>query len=292
MKEFLDRIRPSSCRISPDRGLFIIGAARSGTTILQDALNHSREVCILGEPDLHMETGAPGFAARFNAKQRSWHNQETKATYLPRLGARDGSWGRHLENLAKVYRWVGAKVAVNPGHDPEWMDRFRAFHNEHFFTARYVFTFREPVSVIKSTLLMRGFESGDVTTLVQNYAEVLVLFAQMVRTMPNVRATFHEDMDAAAFSGLGAWLNVSLDGASNYYQPGRVAKHDSSGFVGAGAEKVGLLIDLYRELRRAVRDGIERPQIQQNDLDLYAGLKVETLGLVDSRARFLARGGS
>jgi hypothetical protein len=110
--------------------------------------------------------------------------------------------------------------------------------------------------------------------------------------MPNVCATFHEDMDAAAFDNLGAWLSVPLNGAAKYYQPERVTKHDSSGFVGAGAEKVDLLVNLYQNLRRAVKGGIERPQIQQNDLELYAGLKAETLGLVDSQARFLARGGS
>lgn len=290
MKFFLNRNRRQPWKFPSERGLFVIGAARSGTTILQDALNHSRDICLLGEPDLHTQNEDDGFAARFNATHQGWNNQQTKGTYLPVLGDTDGFWGAHLEELSKVYRLVGTKIVASPGQGDAWMERLRAFHNRHFFTSRYIFTFRAPVAVLKSTMLMRGLESGDATSLAQNYASVIVLFTQMARTMPNVRAVVHEDIDASTFEKLGEWLGVSLEGAHAYYQSEKIVSHTAEGFEGDAFDKrLELLNSLYQNLRRLVADGAERPQIQQNDIRLYSGQKAEIFGLLDSQARYLAK---
>jgi len=290
MKFFFNRHRRATWNFPSERGLFVIGAARSGTTILQDALNHSRDICLLGEPDLHTESEEGGFAARFNAMHHSWNNQQTKGTYLPVLGDSDGSWRAHLEDLSKVYRLVGTKVVASPGQGDAWMERLRAFHNRYFFTSRYIFTFRAPTAVLKSTMLMRGLASGDITSLAQNYAAVIVLFTQMARTMPNVRAVVHEDIDASTFEKLGEWLGVSLEGAHAYYQSEKVVSHTADGFEGEAFDKrLELLNSLYQNLRRLVADGAERPQIQQNGVKLYAGQKAEIYGLLDSQAGYLAK---
>ncbi len=47
--------------LAPNRGLFVIGVARSGTTALQNALNHSGDICLLGEPDLPVDDRSHGF---------------------------------------------------------------------------------------------------------------------------------------------------------------------------------------------------------------------------------------
>src|SRR5215469_5290504 len=47
------------------QGLFVIGAARSGTTVLQNALNDSRAIFLFGEPAFHDDAGGPDFASRY-----------------------------------------------------------------------------------------------------------------------------------------------------------------------------------------------------------------------------------
>jgi hypothetical protein len=86
--------------LPPERGLFVIGAARSGTTILQNALNHSPAIFLFGEPNLHLETGEGNFAARYNEMHRSWSNQKTKSTYCPPILSADGAAEDYLGRLS------------------------------------------------------------------------------------------------------------------------------------------------------------------------------------------------
>ena len=58
------------------QGLFVLGAARSGTTVLQNALNDSREIFLFGEPSFHDDMGTADFATRYNYMHRAWGNQE------------------------------------------------------------------------------------------------------------------------------------------------------------------------------------------------------------------------
>ncbi len=71
--------------------LFVLGCARSGTTILQNALNDSDQVFLFGEPDFHTDPGTPDFARRYNAMHRSWSNHATKSTFCPPVFDRDAA---------------------------------------------------------------------------------------------------------------------------------------------------------------------------------------------------------
>jgi len=57
-----------------DRGLFVVGHARSGTTILLDALNSSRDVYCLGEANLHKTIEKTDFSIWFNTMHRSFRS--------------------------------------------------------------------------------------------------------------------------------------------------------------------------------------------------------------------------
>src|ERR1700761_5973488 len=144
-------IAPSPATLLPERGLFVIGAARTGTTILQNALNHAPAIFLFGEPNLHLETGEGNFAARYNAMHRGWGNQKTKSTFCPPVLPVDGPAEEYLNRLAQTYAWVGSKIVVNNRRDPDWIDRLLAYHCQRFYTARYIFTFRDPIAVVGST---------------------------------------------------------------------------------------------------------------------------------------------
>lgn len=76
------------------QGLFVIGAARSGTTVMQNALNDSCEIFLFGEPVFHEDAGAPDFSLRYNAMHRAWGNQENKSSFCPPLSLRRMPHGR------------------------------------------------------------------------------------------------------------------------------------------------------------------------------------------------------
>jgi hypothetical protein len=251
-----------------EQGLFVIGAARSGTTVLQNALNHSRDIFLLGEPEFHFDMGDPGFAARYNALHRSWRNQETKSTFLPQLGPSDGPLDDHLARLRTLYRWVGSKIVVNAARHPSWTQRMFDYHCQNFYRARYIFTFRDPVAVICSTRDLQALtdsQADTVRALLANYAEVICLYARMLRNLPNVRAVFHGDMTEATFVDLGEWLKADLKGCHAYYDGARVRRYEINSLASDDVRHLDSVIELYCDLRAAVSAGFDRPQLEQND---------------------------
>jgi hypothetical protein len=283
-----DRSEPAAAAPLAERSLFIMGAARTGTTVLQNALNDSRQVFLLGEPDIY-DDQASGFRARYNAMHRSWGNQETKSTFLPDFAGGDGGWRGHLAAASRHHRWVGAKLVLNPVRAKDDLERRFDFHTREFFAARYIFTFRHPFAAAISThglqILTRG-EADELRRILLNSVESIVLYIRCLRLFPHVRAVFHEGVDAAVFSELSAWLDVPLTGALAYYQPGRVRSYDPSSLDAIGPDILTAVAKLYEDLRAATAAGCHRLQLEQNDnhFDLEHYLPI---GDIDRRARFI-----
>ena len=271
------------------RRLFIIGAARSGTTVLQNALNDSADIFLLGEPDLRHDT-APGFAARYNTRHRQWGNQETKSSFCPALLAEDGAWRDHLDALALHHRWVGAKLVINPVRPADELAEMFDFHCRCFYDAYYIFTFRDPLATALSTrdlqVLSRG-ETDGVRAIMRNFAEVVALYMRMMRNLPHVRAVFHEQMDAEAFATLQTWLGVSLAGAAAYYDTQRVRSYDDGQLTPDERQMMTVLRQLYADLRDGSACGFTAPQLEQNDGHL-SPTHYTMLGSIDRRARTIA----
>ena len=271
-------------------GLFILGSARSGTTVLQNALNHSPDIFLLGEPDLHRDGGEPGFAARYNDQHRKWANQETKSSFLCPVLDTDGAWPMHLTWLTKRYRWVGSKIVVNANRDPEELERLFTFQARYFYDARYIFTFRDPVSAIGSTRglqLLSGGPVEDVRSVMVAYASVVALYIRMLRNFPHVRAIFHEDVGPKTFVSIERWLGVSLAGSAEYYEHGRVRRYAVDHFEEEDREHLGTLSTLYTDLRNSAPHEAGRPQLEQNDGNPNPA-HYTALGAIDRRARVIA----
>ena len=270
--------------------LFIIGAARSGTTVLQNALNHSPDVYLLGEPNLHLDAGAPGFAARYNGMHRAWLNQETKSTFCPPVLGEDGPWRDYLQALGAHHRCVGAKIVVNPGGGPAWIEGLFTFHCREFYDARYIFTFRHPLAVVNSTRDLQHLSGSVVCSramAMANYAETVELFLRCLRTLPHVRAIVHEDVSPEALDHLGRWLAIPTAGMFDYYDAARVRAYDAADFDPVERRHLDLLAVLYEDLRQAIAQGPRLPQIEQNDGNLSPG-HYTALGSIARRAAVIA----
>ena len=256
------------------QGLFIIGAARSGTTILQNALNDSPEIYLLGEAEFHKETCSTGFAARFNAGHRFWRNQETKSSFCPPVLADDLGWQDYLRQLARTHRLVGAKVVINPMRRPDALDQLFAFHCRSFFQSRYVFTFRDPLATILSTRdlqdLLIGRNDG-LPAIMRSYVDTIRLYIRMTRILPHVRAVCHEDVSRETFDGLQSWLGVDLPNAHTYYDASRVLSYSAADLDDGERGHLAQLHALYDRLRRELRTGFVTPQLDQNNNHLNPG---------------------
>ena len=256
-----------------DRCLFIVGAARSGTTILQNALNDAPDIFLFGEPNFHDDAGAPGFAARYNAMHRSWANQETKSTFCPAVLPTDGAWADYLLRLKAHYRYVGSKIVINPVRDGGYLGRFFDFHCRDFYRSRYLFTFRRPLPTVASTrglqVLVRG-ESDDLRTILRNYAEVAGLYIRMARNLPHVRAVFHEDVGRPTFDALERWLEVPLEGSHRYYEASKVNRYEGLDGTLGYPEIFAALEGIYDGLRQEAGAEFRALQAEQNDNHLSA----------------------
>lgn len=272
-----------------ERTLFIIGAARSGTTVLQNALNDSPDIFLLGEPDIYADN-APGFAARYNAMHAGWGNQPAKSSFLPMVLDQDGTWREHLAALSRHHRWVGAKLVINPVKGEDELARRFDHLTRHFYQSRYIFTFRDPLDAAISTrdlqLLSRGATDG-LRAILRSGLEVIGFYLRAVRLLPHVKAVFHDRIDAELFADLAEWLGVPLPNALGYYDPVRVRSYHGPETQCVQEEILAAINELYCDLRSTAGAGFAQPQLEQNDRHLSPA-HYTLLGSLDRRARVLA----
>jgi hypothetical protein len=255
------------------QGLFVIGAARSGTTVFQNALNSSPEIFLLGEPVLQKDPGTPDFAARYNAMHRSWGNQENKSSFCPPLLAGDGTWQDYLTQLATLYRYVGSKIVVNPEHARQTCQELFEFHCRHFYRSHYVFTFRNPIDVLMSTrglAELQGNRAESYEVVLRSFLHVIALYIRFLRNLPNVTAVFHENIDKELFQRTGEWLGADLADAPQYYDEARVRHYTLEQVPEHSRELAINVIEIYQDLRGQNSDGIRLVQLEQNSNHILA----------------------
>ncbi len=255
-------------------------------TILQNALNESPEIFLFGEPDLHKETREPGFAARYNAMHRAWGNQETKSTFCPPVLPFDGTSEDYLKRLSESYTWVGSKIAIAPRNETEWFTQLKTFQCNRFYTAHYIFVFRTPLAVIRSTHNLQAWTGSaphPVGSLLLNYLDTMTFFIWAFRNLKYARAVFHEDIDEQEMAKLGSWLNVDLSNAAAYYDKSRMKEYQNDNLNASERDLVAEVTQLYSEFREGVRAGLAQPQIEQNDTNLSPG-HYKKLGYLNRRA--------
>lgn len=248
--------------------VFIVGAARSGSTVLQNALNDSSDIFLLGEANFHSDPNTPDFAARYNAMHRSWANQENKSSYCPPVLAGDGRWNDFLCQLAQQYRLVGARTVITAAGAESAAEDWFAFHCRHFLKSRYIFTFRDPLATLLSTQELQRYTIGKAESLawvMRNYLAMIALYLRCVRLLPYVQAVCHEDIDRAGFDRLEAWLGVQLPHAHLYYDPTRIRAYSDAALDANSRLKMAPIKALYGHLRHGARDGFALPQLDQNN---------------------------
>ena len=253
------------------RGLFVVGHARSGTTVLQNALNDSPDVYLCGEAHFHSASGAAGFPRRYNAQHRSWKNQETKGTYCPILSDGEETWWETLRRLADVYRYVGDKIVVNTGEMAMTSDDFIDFYSRNFYASQYIFTFREPAAVLRSTQQLWSYVGAPIPEpllILNRFITVIQIYIRMVRTFPHVSCVFHDDVSPNTFDIIGGLLDIDLSNSYGYYDQGKVVSRSEAIVGEISSEHVDEVIELYDIFRNEASKGFRLLQLGQNDNSL------------------------
>lgn len=248
------------------RCVFVIGPARSGTTILQNALNTSRDIYLLGEPGFETDPGTSGFAARYHARQAAVANMENKSTALPPLLEDDPPWWIWLRALADHHHRVGAKIAINPGDDPAHA-RLLMFYGQVFYDSSYIFTFRDPLAAASSRQLLNTLSGVDAMPwqdLFANILSVIGLFVRMARLFPDVRAVLHEDMGAPVLANLGTALGCDVSAGAVLYRPSQVRTYAIEDVPQAALPHCRYALAAYALLREVLVEAPALTQLNQN----------------------------
>jgi hypothetical protein len=273
------------------QGLFVIGHARSGTTILQNCLNHAKEIFLYGEAEFYRDAGLPNFRQRYNL----WHarngNQPTKSSYCPAVFEEDATWADYLFHFAHFYRYVGEKIVINPQHKQAQGDDLMDFMAARFYDSHFIFCFRSPIDVFGSLERAAAYQGialsdGDVVAI--SYLSVMRLYFLMLRIFPNVHLLFHEDPPAARLDSLGQALGLDLQPARAYYDNNRVSRYSIDELPADWRARVGDLQQLYGHFRERAHTGFTMPQIEQNRYNLAPSHPTPLGGLYHATDRLLS----
>lgn len=207
----------ATCRRLAASMVFILGFARSGTTILTEIVNTASRALILGEANFYMPHEQPRFRDRYNTQHFSFRNQVSKSTYAPDfLPISNHLWWEWLEEASTFYSILGDKMAFNAQHfDTVGPAAIMSFFEARFFASHFLFTMRSPVPTLLS--IARLFNLKDNMSLrseIIAWLRFVILWADWIRTFPNTLTVIADDLDAADICRVGAFAGLDLSAAS------------------------------------------------------------------------------
>ena len=178
-----------------DKGVFIVGNARSGTAILCDCFNLSPEIFLLGEANVYLHHRRDDFAAKFNRQHEDVRNRRGKGTYLPPAIAAESGGMAALWRMGRFHRYVGEKIAFGPHGTvggQSHQELFFAFHARYFYASKYFLTLRAPAECIWSMAKM--FPQKDPRELYESWLNTLKIQLDLLHAFPNAYLILFENL--------------------------------------------------------------------------------------------------
>jgi hypothetical protein len=218
------KIERAAMNFRPDqRFLFVIGHGRSGTTLMQKALNSSVNIFLFAEANWqNFDLRAYGFAQWYNSMHRSFGNPPCKGDRCPEI---EGSLPDVLDELGKSYHWIGDKVAFSDeslGYDrtKAWQFFFRWFPK-----AYYILMLRDADSVVQSAQNIFPQETAGI--YVYSYLKSLLNITNYYLLFDNCIVVDFPRVDSTCFDAIGRWIGEDLSNAGGEWEVGRNEKKSS-----------------------------------------------------------------
>jgi hypothetical protein len=232
------------------RMLFVVGAARCGTTAMQRALNASAEVFLLGEAYFFWENLKPGFRARYNAKHRAFGYPASKQNDCPAVAPENSTWVETVAALASKHRFVGEKVAFGSYKADWWPSEFLLFQRRHFHAAAYILAFRNPRDAILSPRGAWGIQ--NLAPWARSYIAAQRALLRLRRNFPRTVPVFLETIEPAMFQAIEQCLGYPMPQLSALMFRKAESSRDPQQIPPDLCETVADLEALYPALREAV----------------------------------------
>jgi hypothetical protein len=244
-----------SCRKIADRCVFIMGNARSSTTICSRLVNAHPQAFVLTEAEFFLDANEPAFRDRYNAKHAMFGNQVSKSSYAPNLAPTgEGRWWEWLASAASFYSIVGDKLAFGAhvfGQASPY--EILSFFEARFFASRYVFLFRRPIETLRSIAKLSGDASARrMVADMDGWLQYVQFWADAVRILPNTLTIMTNVFGEAETDELGAFLDISLTHAYPLLNPNLRQTHavDAGDLFEPSVAR--RLTDIYTAVEQAV----------------------------------------
>lgn len=238
------------------RALFVVGNARSGTSITTFFFNRSPSVLLLQEANIYLHHAEPNFVDWFNQQHVGFGNWPTKGTYIPEHRTPVDGGLSYLLTMTPHHRLVGEKIAFGPHGklaDQTYQQAFFVFHGQFFYGSRYVALIRMPAEALWS--MEKLFPAARPRELYETWLMTLSVCIDLVRVFPHVHVIFHEDLSTELLQRLAATMGIDdisapADFISPKYQRSALhLKHPSSA-VDKTADLQSRLVTLYESIRQ------------------------------------------
>jgi hypothetical protein len=233
------------------RMLFVVGAARSGTTALQTALNASDDVFLLGEANFFRENLKRGFRARYNTRHRAFGFPPSEQNDCPAVAPESGAWVETVAGLLAQHRLVGEKVAFGAFEPDRWVSEFLAFHHRHFPAAAYILAFRNPRDAILSPATTWGVQ--ELKPWARSYIEATRGLIRLRRDFPRTVPVFLEMIEPATVLAIERCLDCPMPRFSALMFSQAASPPDPGRIPPELRETITELDSLYPVLRVAVK---------------------------------------
>ena len=241
----------NACRAIANRCAFVMGPARSGTTILAQVINGNDRAFLTTEAFYFWAEKYPEFRSWYNEQHVCFGNQVSKISYAPNFGGQgEQEWWKWLARAAEHFDLVGDKLAfTNVQLEPLTATDFMAFHETRFFRSKYIFIFRDPV---QSVLSAANLWNGDPVALALGWAQFTKLWADFIRVFPFTMTVLLEDMGTTKVAEIGDFLELDLSESARLLDPREQRRHQPDAskcgeFAGRVAPVLGMIFSEIKE---------------------------------------------
>ncbi|MDZ4783750.1 MAG: sulfotransferase, partial [Planctomycetia bacterium] len=258
-----NRLKPEDYSALERQGVFIVGSARSGTTILSDCLNLSPEIYLLQEAFFFCNDLAGkfagwdnyDFAATFNARHVGYGNPRDKGTYVPTAAAPASTPHEFLNRFRDKYRYLGEKVAFGPqphymGDD--WESDFIAYQARYFYHSQYFVTARAPHEGLWS--MHKLFPERPIAALFECWLRSLRTSLELYLAFPHTHLILLEWLDEMTVRRISDILQTDIplpnDWVGRNHQSSALEADELVPVLQPYRDWCGECGDIYAELRR------------------------------------------
>jgi hypothetical protein len=216
---FFRRLRPGESFGEPpqvadldiqDRALFVVGHARSGSSVVFHLVNDQPDIHMTYEANLFLVKNRHDIVANYNTNQQRFGRKVGKGFRLPVLGSPDQSLNAINRALLSHYAIIGDKVALGArGESWEPQPATQAFDwfESQFPFARYLCLLREPREAIAA--MDRMHEGRKPAMLVESWTRTALLILDIILTFPQRRMMFFENLVEGDYRPLLSLLDRS-----------------------------------------------------------------------------------